>query len=66
MLGTNGNKKLRKKIISQMPEEDQAYYKQPDIQDWYKKRFDDDEIERRKAWLRKTKSFWHDTPGVVA
>ncbi len=36
-----------------MPEEDQAYYKQPDIQDWYKRRFDDDEIERRKAWLRK-------------
>ena len=53
MLGTNGNKKLRKNIISQMPEEDQAYYKQPDIQDWYKTRFGDDEIERRKAWLIK-------------
>ena len=46
MIQTNGNKKLRKKIIAQMSPEDKKDHK-----DWYNSRYDDDEIERRKGLL---------------
>jgi hypothetical protein len=51
MIQTNGNKKLRKKIISQMSTEDKTYHERPDVKDWYNSRYDDDEIERRKGLL---------------
>jgi hypothetical protein len=51
MIGTNGNKKLRKKLIPQMSAEDREYHERPEVKDWYNSRYDDDEIERRKGAL---------------
>ena len=53
------NKKLGKKMISEMNEEDKAYYRNPEIRKYYYERFDDDEIERRKWWL------WHGLTGMI-